>query len=138
MHIYTLEKWQHSHNFLLVHESGERRTLQVFLLTVVTMVGEIIDVRALMGISTETEAGTKDVQDLATFIADQKIKALFIESNVPEKYVEAVPKAGQQKGSDVSIGGELFSDAMEEAETPEGTYLGMITHNVDTIVQALK
>ena len=91
-----------------------------------------------MGISTETEAGTKDVQDLATFIAETKVKAIFIESSVPEKYVEAVQKAVQRKGFDVSIGGELFSDAMGEEGTPEGTYIGMITHNVDTIVQALK
>lgn len=90
------------------------------------------------GSSTETEAGTRDVQDLATFIAEKKIKAIFIESSVPEKYVEAIQKAVQQKGFDVRIGGELFSDAMGEENTPEGTYIGMITHNVNAIVQALK
>ncbi|PIE35357.1 manganese transporter [candidate division KSB3 bacterium] len=97
-----------------------------------------IEVRALMGISTETEAGTKDVQDLAAFIAETRVKAMFIESSVPEKYVKAVQKAVEQKGFDVQIGGELFSDAMGEEGTPEGTYIGMITHNADTIARALK
>jgi manganese/zinc/iron transport system substrate-binding protein len=97
-----------------------------------------IEVKALMGISTETEAGTKDVQDLAAFIADRQVKALFVESSVPEKYVEAVQKSVQQKGFDVAIGGELFSDAMGQEGTPEGTYIGMITHNAETIVNALK
>jgi manganese/zinc/iron transport system substrate-binding protein len=91
-----------------------------------------------MGISTETEAGTKDVQELAAFIADRQVKALFVESSVPEKYVEAVQKSVQQEGFDVAIGGELFSDAMGEEGTPEGTYIGMIAHNVETIVNALK
>ena len=97
-----------------------------------------MDVRALMGISTETKAGAKDVQDLATFIAEHKIKAVFVESSVPEKYVQAVQAAVQEKGFDVGIGGELFSDAMGEEGTFEGTYIGMITHNVDTIVNALR
>lgn len=97
-----------------------------------------IEVKALMGISTETEAGTKDVQELAAFIADRKVKAIFVESSVPEKYVEAVQKSVQQKGFDLAIGGELFSDAMGEDGTPEGTYTGMISHNVATIVNALQ
>jgi manganese/zinc/iron transport system substrate-binding protein len=97
-----------------------------------------MEVKALMGISTQTEAGTKDVQDLANFIAARKIKAVFIESSVPEKYIQAVQKAVNEKGFNVVIGGELFSDAMGDEGTPEGTYIGMIKHNTETIVNALK
>ncbi len=97
-----------------------------------------MEVKALMGISTQTEAGTKDVQDLTAFIVSGKIKAIFVESSVPEKYVEAVQEAVKQKGFDVQIGGELFSDAMGAEGTFEGTYIGMLTHNTDTIVNALK
>jgi manganese/zinc/iron transport system substrate-binding protein len=94
------------------------------------------EVRGLQGISTESEAGTGDVQDLATFIADHQIPAIFVESSVPVRNVEAVQAAVQAKGFQVEIGGELFSDAMGDAGTIEGTYIGMVRHNVDTIVTA--
>jgi manganese/zinc/iron transport system substrate-binding protein len=95
------------------------------------------DVRGLQGISTATEAGTGDVQDLAEFIAENEIPAIFVESSVPVRNVEAVQAAVQAKGFEVSIGGELFSDAMGNPGTEEGTYTGMVRHNVDTIVSAL-
>jgi manganese/zinc/iron transport system substrate-binding protein len=95
------------------------------------------DVRGLQGISTATEAGTGDVQDLAEFIAENEIPAIFVESSVPVRNVEAVQAAVQAKGFQVSIGGELFSDAMGNPGTEEGTYTGMVRHNVDTIVGAL-
>jgi manganese/zinc/iron transport system substrate-binding protein len=94
-------------------------------------------VRGLQGISTATEAGTGDVQDLAEFIAENEIPAIFVESSVPVRNVEAVQAAVQAKGFEVSIGGELFSDAMGNPGTDEGTYAGMVRHNVDTIVTAL-
>lgn len=94
------------------------------------------EVRGLQGISTESEAGTGDVQDLASFIAERQIPAIFVESSVPVRNVEAVQAAVQAKGFAVEIGGELFSDAMGDAGTPEGTYSGMLRHNVDTIVSA--
>ncbi|MGD9101697.1 MAG: zinc ABC transporter substrate-binding protein [Anaerolineae bacterium] len=93
-------------------------------------------VRGLQGISTESEAGTGDVQELATFIADHQIPAIFVESSVPVRNVEAVQAAVQAKGFQVEIGGELFSDAMGDAGTQEGTYIGMVRHNIDTIVGA--
>jgi len=96
-----------------------------------------MDVRGLQGISTQSEAGLADVQDLAQFIADQDIPAIFIESSVNENTIDAVRQAVQAKGKDVEIGGQLFSDAMGEAGTEEGTYLGMVRHNVTTIVAAL-
>lgn len=95
------------------------------------------EVRGLQGISTESEAGTRDVQDLAEFVASRKIPAIFIESSVPVRNIEAVQAAVRDKGFEVGIGGELFSDAMGDEGTVEGTYTGMVRHNVDTIVEAL-
>ena len=96
------------------------------------------DVRGLQGISTESQAGTADVQDLANFIVEKQIPAIFVESSVPQRNVEAVQAAVQAQGFDVQIGGSLFSDAMGSEGTPEGTYIGMVKHNIDIIVAALK
>ena len=95
------------------------------------------EVRGLQGISTATEAGIADVQKLATFIAERRIPAIFVESSVSSRSLEAVKAAVKSKGFDVKIGGELFSDAMGNQGTPEGTYIGMVRHNIDTIVNAL-
>jgi manganese/zinc/iron transport system substrate-binding protein len=95
------------------------------------------EVRGLQGISTESEASTADVQDLASFIAERQIPAIFVESSVPQRTIEAVQAAVQSQGFDVQIGGQLFSDAMGNPDTPEGTYAGMVRHNIDTIVNAL-
>jgi manganese/zinc/iron transport system substrate-binding protein len=97
-----------------------------------------MEVRGLQGTSTATEAGAGDVQALAAFIAERQIKAIFVESSVPQATVEAVQAAVQARGWDVKIGGELFSDAMGQDGSPEGTYIGMVKHNVDIIVSALK
>jgi manganese/zinc/iron transport system substrate-binding protein len=94
-------------------------------------------VRGLQGISTASEAGTGDIQKLADFITARKIRAVFIESSVPRRNIEAVQAAVKSRGFDVAIGGELFSDAMGDPGTPEGTYIGMVRHNIDTIVAAL-
>ena len=96
------------------------------------------EVRGLQGISTEAQAGTADVQNLADFITENQIPAIFVESSVPQRNVEAVQAAVQAQGFDVKIGGSLFSDAMGSADTPEGTYIGMVTHNINTIVSSLK
>lgn len=95
------------------------------------------EVRGLQGISTATEAGTADVQSLARFIAEREIPAIFVESSVPLRNIEAVQAAVRARGWDVKVGGELFSDAMGTPGTPEGTYVGMVRHNIDTIVGAL-
>ncbi|MCS6910905.1 MAG: zinc ABC transporter substrate-binding protein [Anaerolineales bacterium] len=97
-----------------------------------------MEVRGLQGTSTATEAGAKDVQDLAAFICERGIKAIFVESSVPQATIEAVQAAAQARGCRVAIGGQLFSDAMGSEGTPEGTYIGMVRHNVDTIVKALR
>jgi manganese/zinc/iron transport system substrate-binding protein len=95
------------------------------------------EVRGLQGISTATEASTGDVQQLANFIVEREIPAIFIESSVSERNVQAVQAAVRAQGFEVKIGGELFSDAMGNPGTPEGTYIGMVRHNVDTVVNAL-
>jgi manganese/zinc/iron transport system substrate-binding protein len=95
------------------------------------------EVRGLQGISTEAQAGTADVQSLADFIVEKQIPAIFVESSVPQRNVEAVQAAVEAQGFEVRIGGSLFSDAMGTEGTPEGTYVGMVRHNIDTIVTAL-
>lgn len=95
------------------------------------------EVRGLQGISTVAEASIADVQELAAFIAEHRIPAIFVESSVSVRSLEAVKAAVKSKGFEVQIGGELFSDAMGSEGTPEGTYVGMVRHNIDTIVTAL-
>ena len=96
-----------------------------------------VDVRGLQGISTAAEAGAADVQQLAELIAERGIRAVFVESSVPQTTISAVQAAVRSRGHDVAIGGELFSDALGAADTPEGTYVGMFHTNVDTIANAL-
>ena len=96
------------------------------------------DVVGLQGLSTATEAGVQDVQKTAAYIIDHKIKAVFIESSVPKRTVEALQAAVNSKNHSVVIGGTLFSDALGNPDTPEGTYIGMFKFNVHTIVSALK
>ncbi len=97
-----------------------------------------LEVVGLQGISTDTEVGLRDVQSLVQFISERQIRAVFIESSVPRRSIEAVVQGAASRGRTVEIGGELFSDALGAAGTPEGTYIGMVRHNVDTIVAALK
>lgn len=96
------------------------------------------EVKGLQGISTQSEAGVADVSKLADFIAEHRIKAVFIESSVPERNIKAVQEAVKARDWDVTIGGELFSDAVGNEGTFEGTYIGMVTHNINTIVDSLK
>ncbi len=97
-----------------------------------------IEVRGLQGISTVSEFGLKDVTDLVNFIISRKIKAIFVETSVSQKSINAVVEGCNQKGWKVKIGGSLYSDAMGAAGTPSGNYLGMVSANVNTIVTALK
>ena len=95
------------------------------------------EVIGLQGISTASEAGAKDVQRLADLIATRRIPAIFVESSVSPRTIEAVQEAVRSRGFEVAIGGSLFADAMGSAGTPEGTYVGMVRANVDTITSAL-
>jgi manganese/zinc/iron transport system substrate-binding protein len=97
-----------------------------------------MEVVGLQGMSTVSEAGLYDVTSLVDMIVQRKIRAVFVESSVSSKAIESVVRGCRERGHDVTIGGELFSDAMGAADTPEGTYLGIIRHNVNTIVSALK
>jgi manganese/zinc/iron transport system substrate-binding protein len=96
-----------------------------------------IEVRGIQGISTESEAGTKDINDLVSYLVENEIPAIFIESSVPEKSVKTVIEGAAEKGHTVKIGGKLFSDAMGPAGTYQGSYIGMMDHNITTIVNAL-
>lgn len=97
-----------------------------------------IEVLGLQGISTASEYGLQDVGKLVDVIVARKIRAVFVESSISPKSIEALVAGSQSRGHDLKIGGELFSDAMGAPGTPEGTYLGMVRHNVDTIASALK
>lgn len=97
-----------------------------------------MEVKAIQGISTEAEAGVKEINELVAFISDRGIKAVFVETSVSERNILAVVEGCQARGHQVVIGGKLHSDAMGRPGTPEGTYVGMVRSNVDTIVKALK
>lgn len=96
-----------------------------------------IEVRGIQGISTESEAGVKDIEDLVDFLVEKKIPAVFVESSVSDQNIKALLEGAKAKGQQVAIGGELFSDAMGPAGTYQGTYIGMIDHNVTTITRSL-
>jgi manganese/zinc/iron transport system substrate-binding protein len=96
------------------------------------------EVRGLQGISTVSEAGLKERRELAGFITRRKIKAIFVESSVPARSVEALREDCREAGHKVEIGGELFSDAMGAPGSGADTYEGMVRHNVRILVEALK
>ena len=95
------------------------------------------EVIGLQGISTESEASVQDVNRLVNLLVQRKIPAIFVESTVPEKGIRALIEGAKAQGHTVKIGGSLYSDAMGDAGTWSGTYLGMIDHNVTTIARAL-
>ena len=97
-----------------------------------------IEVRGLQGISTVSEFGLKDITGLVDFIVERQIKAVFVETSVSKKAINAVVEGCKDRGFNVVIGGSLYSDAMGATGTPEGTYIGMVNANVSTIVNALK
>lgn len=96
------------------------------------------EVKGLQGISTDAEAATSDVSSLAEFITQRKIKAIFIESSVPPKTIEALQAAVKAKDFDVTIGGELYSDSLGGEDSGDETYILTVKSNIDTIVEALK
>jgi manganese/zinc/iron transport system substrate-binding protein len=96
-----------------------------------------LQVRGIQGISTESEAGLRDLENLVNFLVERQIAAVFVETSVSQKNVQALLEGARSKGREVKIGGVLFSDAMGAPGTYEGTYIGMIDHNVTTVVRAL-
>ena len=99
--------------------------------------GYDFEVLGIQGISTESEAGLRRVEELVDIIVDRNISAVFVESSVPERNVRALIEGAEARGQAVKIGGTLFSDAMGEPGTYEGTYIGMIDHNTTLITRAL-
>jgi manganese/zinc/iron transport system substrate-binding protein len=97
-----------------------------------------VDVVGLQGISTASEYGLSDVQRLVNLLASRGVKAVFVESSIPRRSIEAVVQGAKAKGHKVTIGGTLYSDAMGAEGTEDGTYIGMVRHNVSTIVKHLK
>jgi len=96
-----------------------------------------IPVRSIQGISTDSEAGVEDVNRLIEFLVANRVPAIFVESSVSDRNVKAVLEGARQRGGELAIGGQLFSDAMGSSGTYEGTYVGMIDHNATTIARAL-
>lgn len=95
------------------------------------------EVLGIQGVSTEAQASLEDINRLVGMLVERKIPAIFVESSVPEKNVRALIEGAAARGHAVTVGGEIFSDAMGAEGSWEGTYLGMQDHNVCTIVKAL-
>jgi manganese/zinc/iron transport system substrate-binding protein len=96
-----------------------------------------IEVRGIQGLSTESEAGLRDLEDLVTFVVHRKIPAAFVESTISPRTIRALQDGVLAHGHSLTVGGELFADAMGTPGTYEGTYLGMMDHNITTIVRSL-
>lgn len=95
------------------------------------------EVEAIQGISTEAEASTADIQAIAQLVVERQVPAIFIESTISPRTIEAVQAAVRSTGHEVALGGQLYSDALGAADSPAGTYIGMMRSNIDTLVKAL-
>lgn len=96
-----------------------------------------MEVIGVQGLSTESEAGLKRIEQLVDLIVEREIPAIFAETSVSDRNVTALIRGAKARGHDLKLGGSLYSDAMGAKGTPEGTYVGMISHNVSTITQTL-
>lgn len=96
-----------------------------------------IRVEALQGISTSSEIGLKDIKRIVDLVTETNVEAVFVESSVSSKSLNAVVEGCAQNGHTVMIGGTLFADAMGDPASPEGTYIGMVRHNLQTIKREL-
>lgn len=95
------------------------------------------EVEAIQGISTEAEAATADIQAIAGLVLERQVPAIFVESTISPRTIEAVQAAVRAAGHEVAVGGQLYSDALGAADTPAGSYIGMMRSNIDTLVKAL-
>lgn len=96
-----------------------------------------LEVQGVQGLSTESEAGLQRINELVDLLVEKKISAVFVESSVPSKNIEALVEGARSKGHDVIVGGELFSDAMGEPGTYRGSYVGMLDHNITLVARGL-
>lgn len=95
------------------------------------------EVIGIQGISTESEAGLNRISALVDMLVDRRLPAVFVETSVSDRNIRALVEGAAAQGHEVRIGGSLFSDAMGPEGTYEGTWFGMIDHNVTTIARAL-
>ena len=95
------------------------------------------DVEGIQGLSTESEAGLQRIEQLVSLLVAKKIRAVFVESSVPERNVRALVEGARARGHQIVIGGELYSDALGAPGTYEGTLIGMLDHNVSLISRSL-
>ncbi len=96
-----------------------------------------LDVQGVQGLSTESEAGLQRINQLVDMLVERRVPAIFVESSVPRKNIDALREGARAKGHSLEIGGELFSDAMGTTGTYEGTYIGMLDHNITLVARAL-
>ena len=96
-----------------------------------------LTVLGVQGISTDSEASLQDINKLVDTLVSNKVPAVFIESSVPRKTIDALIEGSASRGHKLIIGGELYSDAMGAKGTPEGTYVGMVIHNVNIVTKSL-
>jgi manganese/zinc/iron transport system substrate-binding protein len=96
-----------------------------------------LEVQAIQGISTESEAGLQRINEIVDLIVTRKIPAVFVESSVPRDTIEAVVQGAEARGHKIKIGAELFSDALGATGTYEGTYPGMLDHNFTSVTRGL-
>jgi len=94
-------------------------------------------VEAVQGISTATEASASTIRALTELVVTNRIPAIFVETSVSPRTIEAVQNAARAVGHEVRVGGALYSDSLGEPDGPAGTYFGMMRHNMQTIVEAL-
>lgn len=96
-----------------------------------------LEVLGIQGISTDSEASLRDINALVDTLASRRVPAVFIESSVPRKTIDALVEGCKSRGHAIVVGGQLFSDAMGAPGTAEGTYVGMMLHNIDVVTAAL-
>jgi manganese/zinc/iron transport system substrate-binding protein len=96
-----------------------------------------IEVMGVQGLSTESEAGLRRIEEVVATVVARRVPAIFVESSVGDRNIRAVVEGASRRGHAVRVGGELFSDAMGAPNTHEGTYIGMMDHNFTTISRGL-
>jgi manganese/zinc/iron transport system substrate-binding protein len=96
-----------------------------------------LQVQGVQGLSTESEAGLQRINELVDLLVEKKVRAVFVESSVSRKNIDSLVEGARSKGHQVIVGGELFSDAMGADGTYEGTYVGMLDHNITLVARGL-
>jgi len=129
------------HNWVLesIQSIPENRRVLITAHDAFTYFGRVygMNVMGLQGLSTQSEYGIQDVSKMISFIIDHSIPAIFLETSIAPRSIQSLINGVHERGGNVRLGGELFSDAMGQRGTPEGTYVGMVRHNVTTITRAL-